>query len=221
MDDGLASVQTEREAIQLVNESRELCTTGKLRLNKFVSNSEAVIAFIPEEERATVKDQDMALSLAHMERALGVEWCITSDSFEFRIQVKSNPLTRRGVLSTIASVYDPLGFMEPFVLIVKQVLQQMCRERIGWDDDLPEHLRPQWESWIRDLPKLSEMEVKRCYLPPSFHDIKRCELHHFSDASASEYGECSYLQVMGKSRVAPAKLMTILQLELNVAVVAV
>lgn len=74
VDDGLISVQTEKEAIQVVKESRELC-----RLHKFVSNSENVMATIPEEERAAIKDLDKALSLPHMERALGVEWCITSD----------------------------------------------------------------------------------------------------------------------------------------------
>ena len=156
--DGLSSVQTEKEAIKLIKESRELCYTGKLRLHKFVSNNENVIATIPEEERAAVKDQDMALSSPHMERALGVEWYVTSDSFKFRVQVKLNPLTRRGVLSTVASVYDPLGFMAPFVLLGKQILQEMCRVKVGWDEDLPEHLKPQWESWIRDLPTLAEID---------------------------------------------------------------
>ena len=47
------------------------------------------------------------------------------------------------------------------------------------------------------------------------------ELHHFSDASQSGYGQCSYLRLMdkkkrvhcslviGKARVAPLKLVTI------------
>lgn len=233
VDDGLASVPTEKEAIHLVKESSELCQAGKLRLHKFVSNNEKVMESIPEEECAVIKDQDMALSLPHMERALGVEWCITSDSFKFRIQVKSNPSTRRGVLSTVASVYDPLGFMAPFVLLGKQILQQMCREKIGWDEELPESLRPQWESWIRDLPNLADMEVRRCYLPTNFGNIKKYELHHFCDASTSGYGVCTYLRavdesdevhcslVMGKSRVSPTKVMTIPRLELSAAVVAV
>lgn len=122
VDDGLISIQTETEVIQLIKESRELCFTGRLRLHKFVSNSERVMATIPKGERATVKDLDMALSLPQMETAPGVEWCITSDSFKFRVEVKPNPLTRRGVLSTVASVYDPLGFIAPFVLLGKQIL---------------------------------------------------------------------------------------------------
>lgn len=109
----------------------------------------------------------------------------------------------------------------------------MCREKIGWDEELPENLRPQWESWIRDLPNLAEMEIKRCYLPSNFSKVKGYELHHFSDTSISGYGECTYLHtvnesnavhcclVMGKSRVSPTKVTTTPRLELSVAVVAV
>lgn len=43
------------------------------------------MATIPEEEHAVVKDLDIALSSPHMERAPGVEWCITSESFKYRV----------------------------------------------------------------------------------------------------------------------------------------
>lgn len=233
VDDGLGSVSTESEAIQLVRDSRELCATGKLRLHKFLSNSERVMTTIPKEERATVQDQDMSLSLPQIERVLGIEWCITSDTFRFRVQVKANPLTRRGVLSTVASIYDPLGFIAPFVLLGKQILQQMCRAKVDWDEELPEHLKPQWKSWIEDLPGLADVQIKRCLVPPDFGQAKSYELHHFSDASASGYGECTYLRamnqqdqvhcclLMGKSRVTPNSVLTIPRLELSAAVVAV
>lgn len=231
VDDGLTSVSTEKEAIKFIKESRELFHAGKLRLHKFVSNSEKVMETIPEYECAVVKDLDMALSSPPMERALGVEWSITSDSFKFRIHVKLNPLTRSGVLSTVASVHDPLGFMASFILLGKQILQELCREKIEWDEDFPDHLKPQWECWIRDLPTLSEIEIKRSFLPPHFGSVKRYEFHNFADVSG--YGACTYLQVvaesdefhcclvMGKSRVSPTKITTIPRLELSAAVVAV
>ena len=48
--DGLVSVDNEGEAVQLKNEARELCNTGGLRLQKFITNSAEVIAAIPKEE---------------------------------------------------------------------------------------------------------------------------------------------------------------------------
>lgn len=233
VDDGLASVESEREAIHMVKEARELCSTGKLRLHKFISNSKKVLATIPREECAeAAKNLDMALGEPHIERTLGVQWCVVSDELHFRITIKENPLTRRGVLSTVASVYDPLGFLAPIVLVGKQILQQMCRDKLSWDDNLPDDLRPRWEFWLKDLQNLSDLRIKRCYIPPSFK-VQHYELHHFSDASESGYGECSYLRavgisnevhcslVMGKSRVAPTKVTTIPRLELTAAVVAV
>lgn len=231
VDDGLASVSSETEAIRLIEEARELCGTGKLHLHKFISNSREVLRTIPEEECAqSVRDLDLGEPL--MERVLGVQWCVSSDDFQFRITVKERAMTRRGVLATVASIYDPLGFVAPFILRGKQILQQLCQERAGWDEPLPENLRYQWEQWLQDLPNLSKARMARCYLPPTFENVRNYELHHFSDASVTGYGECSYLRaidvsgavhcsfVMGKARVTPTKVTTIPRLELSAAVVA-
>ena len=234
VDDGLTSLTTADEAIQLVSEARKICSAGKLRIHKFISNSQEVLASIPKEECAeTVRHLDLALGEPQLERALGVRWCVVSDQFQFRVVVNERPLSRRGVLSTVASIFDPLGFVAPFILAGKQILQQMCRDKSDWDEPLSEELRPKWESWLLDLQNLADVKIQRCYLPASFKDVKKYELHHFSDASVTGYGECSYLRaistsgqihcslVMGKSRVAPTKITTVPRLELSAAVVAV
>ncbi len=233
VDDGLASVDTEAEAIQLVKEARDLCNTGKLHLHKFITNSKRVIRTIPKEECTEgATDFDLALGDPKMERALGVHWCVASDEFHFRVLVKENPFTRRGVLSTVASIFDPLGFVAPFILVGKRTLQRMCNDKIGWDEPLPDDLKPHWEAWLQDLHNLSSVKIPRCYVPSEFKDVQQYELHHFADASVSGYGACSYLRtvtksgevhctlVMGKARVAPTKVTTIPRLELSAAVVA-
>ncbi|KAL4008001.1 hypothetical protein ACER0C_001853 [Sarotherodon galilaeus] len=233
VDDGLVSVDSVQEGIQLVKEARELCATGKLHLHKFISNSKEVIAAIPKEECvAGPTDLDLALGEPKIERALGVQWCVSSDTFQFRVIVKNNPFTRRGVLSTVASIFDPLGFVAPFILVGKKLLQRMCQEKLDWDEPLPEDLKPQWEAWLRDLQNLSSIKISRCYVPSTSDQVKQYELHSFSDASVTGYGVCSYLRtvtkfgevqctlVMGKARVAPTKVTTIPRLELSAAVVA-
>lgn len=233
VDDGLTSLDSETEAIQLVREARDLFNTGKLHLHKFITNNKTVLATIPKQDCAEgAADLDMALGEHKMERALGIQWCISSDKFQFRVKVKEHPFTRRGILSTVASIFDPLGFVAPVILKGKQILQRMCQDKVGWDEPLPDDLKPRWEAWLQDLHNLASVEIPRHYIPLTAKEVQQYELHHFSDASVSGYGMCSYLRavsksgevhcalVMGKARVAPTKVTTIPRLELSAAVVA-
>ncbi|KAJ8345841.1 hypothetical protein SKAU_G00300340 [Synaphobranchus kaupii] len=234
VDDGVTSVKSTEDAIQLAREAQELCTRGGLRLHKFVSNDRAVLESIqPSERGADVKNLDLSFDDLPLERALGIQWDIESDCFRLQVNLKIQPETRRGILSTVASLYDPLGFVAPFLLKGKGILQDMCRRGIGWDDPLTDELQPQWERWRSDMVNLDKLTIPRCYAPAGFGKIIKTELHHFSDASMKGYSQCTYLRlqnkegdvhcalVIGKSCVSPTKITTIPRLELSAAVVSV
>uniref|UniRef100_A0A1B0DL55 Uncharacterized protein n=1 Tax=Phlebotomus papatasi TaxID=29031 RepID=A0A1B0DL55_PHLPP len=40
----------------------------------------------------------------------------------------------RGILSEIASIFDPTGWLAPVVLRAKLIMQSLWKEKIGWDD---------------------------------------------------------------------------------------
>ncbi|XP_051803945.1 uncharacterized protein LOC127533924 [Acanthochromis polyacanthus] len=234
VDDGVSGAGTVKDAIQLAKEARKLCAKGGLRLHKFVSNSSEVLNSIPTSEHATdIKTKDLTFTETQTERALGICWNVEKDCFTFNITLKEQPPTRRGILSTVAAIYDPLGFIAPYVLNGKSILQEMCRQGTDWDDPLPEHLRPRWECWKGDLKNLQKLQISRCYVPADFGDVVKREIHHFSDASFTGYGQCSYLRlinknkevhctfIMGKARVSPTKVITIPRLELTAATVSV
>lgn len=123
VDDGIASVESVAKAIQLAKEARELCAKGKLRLHKFVSNNPAVLQSIPSTERATdIKAKNLTFNDTALERALGIHWNIENDCFTFKVALKDQPATRRGILSAVASIYDPLGFVAPYLLNGKKIL---------------------------------------------------------------------------------------------------
>ncbi len=234
VDDGVISVEGVDQAIKVANEARKLCAIGGLRLHKFVSNNKVVLDSIPPSEKTSdVRSFDLAFDELPLERTLGMQWEREYDYFKFKVQLKDQPSSRRGILSTVASVYDPLGLIAPVLLSGKRILQEVCKRGSGWDDPLSDRLSLRWEQWKRDLQNLQKIDVPRTYAPFSFGKPAQAELHHFSDASTHGYGQCSYLRlkntegdvhcamVMAKSRVAPLKLTTIPRLELAAAVVSV
>ena len=99
-----------------------------------------------------------------MERALGVHWCVHSHSLKFKIELKDVPCTRRGILSTISSIYDPLGLIAPVVLVGKQILQDLCHGS-SWDEPVPDDVYTKWERWRSELRLLHQLNVQRSFKP--------------------------------------------------------
>ena len=165
VDDGLTSVESREEAKELIKGAREVCRRGGFRLHKFIANDHWVMESIPKSEQASNINWDLPSEPLSIERVLGVQWFVGVDSFGFSIVLKDQPLTRRGVLSTVASIYDPLGFLAPLVLKAKKILQEVCEMGVSWDSLLPDELRPRWEQWEADLLKLQNLRIPRCFVP--------------------------------------------------------
>ena len=127
-----------------------------------------------------------------------------------------------------------MGFIAPFILIAKHILQDLCKEeRLGWDDAVPDESVTRWNDWLKQLPLLKDVHVSRCVRPIPFGAVVSTQIHVFSDASSVGYGAVAYMRLvdehgtihctflMGKARLAPLKQTTIPRLELTAATVAV
>ena len=210
-----------------------MCAAVNLRLHKFASNSKTVLEAMPAEDRSKdLKDLDLRHDVLPVQRSLGTYWCIETDTIGFRIELKDKPLTRRGILSTVSSVYDPLGIVALVILVGKQLFQELHHDGIEWDDLVPSHVHSQWEKWRSELPLLEKITIARCVKSPSFGEPVKTELHSFSDASDVGLGQVPYLRLvnnsnqvhvsflMGKARVAPLRPMSTPRRELTAAVIS-
>lgn len=173
VDDGLQSKDSVDDAVRTLSKAREICDKGGLRLHKIVSNSPEVLEHFPETEILTQPCDllNQRESKNAPERVLGIQWCLQDDTLQFKPDIKKNPLTRRGILSTIAFIYDPLGLISPVVLKGRQLLQEMCRDKLGWDNSVPDRLLVRWNACLSYLENFNLVQVPRChfkkYLVPS------------------------------------------------------
>ena len=159
MDDMIRSVSSAAEAKQLIVEMKDLLKTGGFELAKFMSTSREVIESVPEEQRAkSLQNMDLQDSTLPQESALGLKWNVEGDYFTYTVNLQEKPLTKRGLLSTTASLYDPLGLVAPVLLVPKLIQQNMCRLEMDWDDALTPEGAAEFCDWRMKTDALAGFE---------------------------------------------------------------
>ena len=236
MDDYLDSCESVAESIQLIKEVITVHGAGGFELRNFISSSREVLESLPEELRST-KNNNLALQAElPVERTLGLHWDQEDDVYTFRgscLQDRNTGptqslATKREVLRTVMSIFDPLGFLASYLVTAKVLLQDVWRAGIGWNDELPTALNDRWEKWKESLEQLDGFTIPRGYDAKTSR-TSPVELHVFCDASTQAYAAAAYVRVptaegfhsslvMTKMRVAPLKPTSVPRLELQAAV---
>ncbi|GFT08887.1 uncharacterized protein TNCV_4104061 [Trichonephila clavipes] len=179
-----------------------------------------------------VDEHKESLNTLIASKVLGVGWNEKSDTFYFDSSDLGTFLskrinTKRYLLQAAGRLFDPLGFIGPYTIRIKCLIQEIWCLGLDWDDKLPKQLEVSWNKWCNEIHYLSEIKIPRYYfqnfLPSNATTI---QLHCFSDASKKAYGTVAYLRielnngniissfVASKGRVAPLKTLSIPRLEL-------
>ncbi|XP_066933958.1 uncharacterized protein [Clytia hemisphaerica] len=211
MDDLIKSVDDEEKGVELVQELASITQSGGFNLHKFNSNSQKIVDSIPIEKRAKnikniIDDREIASS--------------SSSS--------SSIITNRSILRITATIFDPLGFLAPFILRAKLMIQNLWRKKFEWDQPVDECTEKEWKNWKSELDLLPNIQIPRFIGTSKEFEA---ELHTFCDASELAYDAVSYIRikqpnqitcqlVMSKSRVAPVKQISLPRLKLEAAVLA-
>ena len=215
VDDCLTGTSTIEEAQELQRELVEIFKFGCMNLRKWRTNSKELLKTIPIDLRET-KKVEITTAPSDQAKALGVHCDTEMDTMHVstsQVDVLSTA-TKRQVASTVARIFDLIGWYAPAMIPAKIILQQLWKLRLNWDEKPPDDLQEQWSVWAKEINVLTDYSVPRHLGSPYGMVIDR-QLHGFGDASELAYGGVIYLRtlyedttvvinlVMAKARLAP------------------
>ena len=128
MGDFPKSVNYVATASMLQQEMTSLLARRGFRLTRWSSFSREVLSRIPNQELAC-PTLNLDLDNLPMERTLGTKWNTDLDSLYFSMRIGLPVLTKRGVLSRVSSVFDPLGVLSPYLFLAKSLIQTLWKKR--------------------------------------------------------------------------------------------
>ena len=115
----------------------------------------------------TVNEEVVDSKINNEQKILGILWDEIEDNLVFRLddifKDATNVVpTKKNILSVISTVYDPVGYLQLFILHLKILFKMICKLNINWDDSIGE-LLVEWKKLFENLKRCEEIVIKRCY----------------------------------------------------------
>ena len=174
-----------------------------------------------DSEEDFLEDLNNMMNPEPTNKVLGVGYDIKTDMLFIKVgdKEKKEVITKRDLLSWIASVYDPLGFVSPYILKGRIFFQQVNERKLGWNDPVPNDILKPFNAWKNSIPHLKKIRIPR-WTSTLGMEHARTEMIICSDASKYGYGIAVYLKksligrgdshisfYFAKSHVVPVSMM--------------
>ncbi|XP_049316212.1 uncharacterized protein LOC109579356 [Bactrocera dorsalis] len=219
MDDLMTGANSVEECKYIQrNISKHLQEFG-FHLRKWLSNQNSITNNISN----TGDNEVIQIEENEAVKTLGLHWNPQEDQFQFKINLKNSKIiTKRSVLSQLAQIFDPLGWLSPIIIIAKLYIQKLWTLQSSWDNQLSEDLQKEWMQFIKKLYLIENIRVPRWIGTCMDSQI---QMHGFCDASERAYAAVIYIKkgnnvklLTAKTKVNPLKnRKTIPKLELCAA----
>ena len=126
MDDILDSVKTTEEAKKLTTDIDHILKNGGFKVKGWQSNTNLCKSKPDKSEIKVPQDRTEA-------KVLRIAWNSSEDNLKYKVEIEAiqsctTYFTKRKILSQIAGVYDPVGFLVPFLARAKISLQELWKE---------------------------------------------------------------------------------------------
>ena len=192
VDDLLTGAESVEEAKTLQEKLLKHLNEFGLPLRKWSSCAPQVVEDLPEALRETKTVLDLQKD-DYTIKTLGVAWCPSSDTFNFQYRgMYKNGSTKRILLSEIAKIFDPMGWLSPCTIKLKILMQSTWTRGLKWDEPIPPDIHLIWKATHEELKNLHGIRFPR---QVSYHRKEEIQLHVFADASESAYAAAIYARI--------------------------
>ena len=132
---------------------------------------------------------------------LGVGWDTTSDELIFRFddlvsKCDTAKHTKRNLLSIFCLDFRPIRFRCSVTAKIKTIFQLLCKDKLDWDEIIPEKIAVVWNKFVEELKHLAEVQHSRFVFTANFSSGSRIELYGFCDSSKEVYCAVVYLRLV-------------------------
>ena len=243
MDDLLANANDSKECLQTIQDVQNILGLLNMKCHKIICSDENVLKALGEEKvhkkiefvsHGDGEDKEEGVKYNKL-KTLGLNWDGEKDQFYYEFFLPEvEKWTKRLILGTYAKIFDPCGFLLPFVITGRLAFQASCLESQDWDAKIEEEGESSklWKNFLNGLGKLGEIQIQRIIRSQKEENVMKRQIHIFSDASKNAMGACAYLAtfykngeseshlIMAKANVAPTLQKSLPRLELAAAEIA-
>lgn len=149
----LSGADSDDSAVLLRNDINAMFIKGGFELAKWTTNSSTLRPQLEDSSAAQIVaiDGDEADS-----SVLGLQWNPASDVFKYKILAPSQneKITKRRIVSNVAKLYDPNGYLSPVVVTAKILIQKLWQSECTWDSKVPSELAKEYYSFVSELQRL-------------------------------------------------------------------
>ena len=82
---------------------------------------------------------------------MGIQWDPITDSISLSVNLTANVVTRRGILAAFSQFFNPIGLIQPLLLLPKILIKSLCLLKLNWNDEITHDLRRRWLNWLKQV----------------------------------------------------------------------
>ena len=203
VDDVITGQNSIEEALEVQRQLIALCNEGGFPLRKWSSNETALLESLSADMRET--KLPLTLDSDDKIKTLGLRWSPGTDQFSFLVKIPAaKEVTKRSILSGLAKVFDPLGWLSPLTVRAKILFQSLWKLNLDWDTAVPPEVETEWVEYLNDLKIVSDLKIDRF---ACLKDFNIAELIGFCDSSEKAMAAAVFIRTVDDNKKSKTALL--------------